>query len=418
MDVRSRTAMRALFLFLGLASSVVADAQVPLPKFTIDVSQTSVSGLSSGGFMAVQFQVAYSHMIRGAGIIAGGPYFCARGDVNTALDTCSCARGQGQFCSPTVGTIDIQRLKAITDQNAASNAIDATSNLANQKIWMFHGTSDTVVPAIVMDNLQAYYAKFVGASNISYVRDKIPAGHGVPVDSNDGNACGSLAQSPFINNCNFDAAGELLKWLYEPLNPRNDGTLSGAFIHFDQTEFIASPNSHGMDTTGWVYVPKSCAGGAACKVHIAFHGCQQGQAFVGDRFVKATGYNKWADTNNIIVLYPQAAPSFSDPLNPNPLGCWDWWGYDDPDYAKRNGRQMAAVKAMVDRIAGLGPAPAPTGAQCFTASNFEHIQAGRAHGFFVARANGSNELMGWNNVFTTTTLRQTGPDFYVVGTCP
>ena len=48
----------------------------------------------------------------------------------------------------------------------------------------------------------------------------------------------------------------------------------------------------------------------------------------GTTFVRIIGYNKWADTNRIIVLYPQATPTSS-----NPLGCWDWWGYDDPSYA-------------------------------------------------------------------------------------
>ena len=33
---------------------------------------------------AVQFGVAYSSIVDGAGVIAGGPYHCARGSVNTA----------------------------------------------------------------------------------------------------------------------------------------------------------------------------------------------------------------------------------------------------------------------------------------------------------------------------------------------
>ena len=36
-----------------------------------------MSGLSSGGFLAHQFQVAYSSLVKGAGIVAGGPYACA-----------------------------------------------------------------------------------------------------------------------------------------------------------------------------------------------------------------------------------------------------------------------------------------------------------------------------------------------------
>jgi hypothetical protein len=46
------------------------------------------------------------------------------------------------------------------------------------------------------------------------------------------------------------------------------------------------------------------------------------------------------------TFVPQATTTLS-----NPLGCWDWWGYDDPSYATKNGRQMAAVREMMGRIA-------------------------------------------------------------------
>lgn len=48
-----------------------------LPKLGADLAATSVSGLSSGAFMAVQIEVAHSKDIVGAGIVAGGPYACA-----------------------------------------------------------------------------------------------------------------------------------------------------------------------------------------------------------------------------------------------------------------------------------------------------------------------------------------------------
>jgi hypothetical protein len=46
-----------------------------LPKLNIDPRQISVSGLSSGGYMAVQFEVAYSTLVMGAGVIAAGLYY-------------------------------------------------------------------------------------------------------------------------------------------------------------------------------------------------------------------------------------------------------------------------------------------------------------------------------------------------------
>jgi poly(3-hydroxybutyrate) depolymerase len=67
-----------------------------------------------------------------------------------------------------------------------------------------------------------------------------------------------------------------------------------------------------------------------------------------DTFARLAGYNEWADANRIVVLYPQAE---SIPPFPNPRGCWDWWGYTDGNYATRSGKQMAAIRAMIDRVA-------------------------------------------------------------------
>ena len=61
------------------------------------------------------------------------------------------------------------------------------------------------------------------------------------------------------------------------------------------------------------------------------------------------GYNRWADANRIVVLYPQAAQSLVAPFNPR--GCWDWWGYSGADYAARSGAQLSSVHRM---LAALG----------------------------------------------------------------
>jgi poly(3-hydroxybutyrate) depolymerase len=46
----------------------------PLP---IDPTGISISGISSGGDMAAQFQVAFSSVVAGSGIFAGQSYHCA-----------------------------------------------------------------------------------------------------------------------------------------------------------------------------------------------------------------------------------------------------------------------------------------------------------------------------------------------------
>src|SRR5437868_9341084 len=94
-------------MLAGLALSSQSRAQVAsLSAFNVDIKETSVSGLSSGGFMAVQFDVAHSSILRGAGIIAGGPNFCAHGNVNTATTICSCT-GIAFFCQVAPGATSV-----------------------------------------------------------------------------------------------------------------------------------------------------------------------------------------------------------------------------------------------------------------------------------------------------------------------
>ena len=66
-----------LAVYVCLGTSVTAADR--LPAYKGDPQGTSVSGLSSGAFMAVQYQVAFSASVKGAGIVAGGPYYCAAG---------------------------------------------------------------------------------------------------------------------------------------------------------------------------------------------------------------------------------------------------------------------------------------------------------------------------------------------------
>jgi poly(3-hydroxybutyrate) depolymerase len=98
-----------------------------------------------------------------------------------------------------------------------------------------------------------------------------------------------------------------------------------------------------LSPKGYVYVPKACAEGKSCALHIAFHGCQQNADAVGEAFVRDAGYNRWADAYGVVVLYPQARATMA-PLNPK--GCWDWWGYGGENYDTRDGIQMRSVAAM------------------------------------------------------------------------
>lgn len=303
----------------------------PLPELRVDPAQISVSGISSGGYMAVQLHVAYSATFKkGAGIVAAGPYNCADGSVVYATGRC--------MAHDT--SIPVSSLVSTTQSWAASGLIDPISNLAGSRIYLFSGTLDSSVKTAVVDDLKSYYSAFVPAANILYKKD-LAAEHAMVTDDY-GSAC-SVKAEPYVNDCNFDLAGALLQQIYGPLNARNAAALGGSFIEFDQRGFVGG---HAMAQTGWAYVPAACASGTTdCRLHVALHGCKQNTADMGEQFVRNTGYNRWADTNNIVVLYPQTGVTATN-------SCWDWWGYDSADYAKKSGPQMVAVHAMVKHLAG------------------------------------------------------------------
>lgn len=335
----SRSA-RCVILAAALASSP-AFALERLPALSIDPTQTTVSGISSGGYMAVQLHVAHSRDIAGAGAFAGGPYYCAEGDLERARFGCM------------EGEPDAARLAHVTRDWAQADRIDPVTHLQRSRVWLFSGYNDGVVRRPVTDALARYYREFVPPGSMFY-QNALPAGH-AQVTLDHGAAC-SLTGGEFIVDCDYDGAGQLLQFLYGALQRKAQGTLRGVLRTFDQGEFVDGRlRAAGMAREGYVFVPEPCARGERCRAHVAFHGCLQHAGRIGEAFVRNAGYNRWADTNRIVVLYPQTAATWSFPFNPK--GCWDWWGFTGDRYATRDGAQVRAVKRMLERL-GSGPAPA------------------------------------------------------------
>jgi poly(3-hydroxybutyrate) depolymerase len=319
-----------LFLALSVGSAVASE---PLPGYGADSATFTVSGLSSGGYMAVQMHVAHSHRVKGAAALAAGPYYCAQGSLWTAMS--NCMRPGGWSPLP-----DVNALKAHTERFARERAIDPVSNLASAPVWLFSGTRDRTVGTRVVEALDIFYSLF--NARLVLVKDQ-PAGHAM-VTGDVGNAC-DASEPPFINDCDYDAAGELLRHLLGKLAPPA-AKPGGRLLAFDQGEF-GGKYGISMAESGYAYIPAACDT-QVCKVHVAFHGCRQSAEAIGERFVRDAGYNRWADTNRLIVLYPQAIARYWWIYNPR--GCWDWWGYTDARYATKDGAQIRAVIGMVDRL--------------------------------------------------------------------
>jgi poly(3-hydroxybutyrate) depolymerase len=334
----SKSALSTVGLGITLALSTVVHAASNLGSYNVNPDTVTVAGLSSGASLAVQLQVAYSKSIFGTAIFAGSPYHCGK---NALLIATACQEGIG---------ISVPSLVSYTESSANAGDIDPTANIAGKPIYMFSGTKDIVVSQKSVDALYQYLQNFTSAENITY-NNNTPAQHSW-ISPDAAHSCSHLG-APWLNNCGIDPEQEFLGLFYGSLNARNNGTLGGSYIEFNQDRFCPKGNCKAidMDSTAWAFVPQSCADGAACRLVVALHGCEQGQYLrsVGTDFVKESGINEWADTNNIVVLYPQAIATVF-PLNG--LGCWDWWGYTGSNYAIKGAPQMTTIMAEVNQVTG------------------------------------------------------------------
>lgn len=328
--------MRGLSLIAIIAAVVFSlsgcgsePADTPLPTYSIDLSRMSVSGVSSGAYMAGQLHVAYSDLFLGAGLLAGGPYDCAGGELETALGPC--IGGEG---------LDVDTLVADARAAAEAGAIAPLTNLADDPAWVFHSAADAIVDARVSQAAAAFYTAF--GADVTADIGTLEAAHGFPTLAT-GAACGEFAE-PYLNACDYDAAGLLLEQLHGPLEPR--GAATGALLRVPQPSASAAE----MRPEAFLYVPAACAAGEACGIHVALHGCSMADDHLGDAFAAGAGYNEWAETNRLLILYPQVATSTVMPLNPR--GCWDWWGYTGDDYATRSGVQVAAIVELIEALSG------------------------------------------------------------------
>ena len=325
--------------------------------------------------MAVQFATAWSSVIKGVGVVAGGPFWCAQADAGDVFDAFSVPFTNATgLCMSGQPLADLNHFIGKADAKSASGDIDPLQGLSRQKIYVFHGYHDDTVVKSVTDTTVAFYRHYLGDPNRGnlYYQTSIGAGHSfvVAADPHSGgpNDC-NVTAGPFIDACGYDQAEIILQHIYGPLNAPNRGQLSGTVKHFDQSIYTdpRDPSPLSLGDTGYVFVPKDCEDGAPCRVHIALHGCLQDAGEIDRRFIDETGYNAWADTNRLIVLYPQTAVSWFLPYNP--LACWDLWGYADQNdsYVTKSGSQIRTLKAMLDALTARAtpavvPAPASDGA--------------------------------------------------------
>lgn len=351
-----------------------AEKTQQLGRYNVAKGKSSVSGLSSGAFMTVQLHLAHSASFAGAGVIAGGPFRCAesfRGRSVIAEDQYE-INALYIAMNPLIPQMapNASFLAQKARDSAAAGEIDPVENLANDKVYLFTGSEDKVVYSDVVAKTREFYELLgVKPTNIAY-HDDVPAGHSILTDNPEDSPL-ETNQPPYINNGGFMQSHRILEHIYGKLKPPVQ-ELTGQLIRFDQTEFFDGELRASMSKFAYAYVPRAVANGEAeARVHIVMHGCKQGYNYInfvngradknnqppyGNRYITTTGYNEMADSNNFIMLYPQAQGSDGGRMQ-NPDGCWDWWGYSSrnpqqPDYYSKGAIQIRAIYNMLNRLGG------------------------------------------------------------------
>jgi hypothetical protein len=363
-----------------------------------DASEVSISGISSGAAMAVQYAVGHSSSITGVGSIAGPPWGCADGSASQAINTCMCARQ------------DPGNKIASARQLAATGKIDSLSASSKPlrlgRSYVFQSPADATVVEKAGKASAAFLSAFIGSSpeidfgNAADGSDK--AGHGIIAPDSHNESCQFDGhETTYVRTCGAeDNAGKLFHALYDnqnlPFDPsqRVSNIAESEVWQFDQKHLIdgAKPGTavapdtiwgfwwfvwtfsserrknFDMAEKGYIYVPPSCrVSGSSCRVHVALHGCKQD---VKD-FANKAGYNNWAEHYKVIVVYPAIQPSLSlsgeacqTPIDPvldaapieiNPNGCWDWWGYLDTAgqknrYLTKAAPQMRVIEGIITEV--------------------------------------------------------------------
>ena len=155
-----------------------------------------------------------------------------------------------------------ESLKDAAERFAREGRIDPLDRLAGARVWLFSGTEDRTVARPVVDALARFYSSMNAPPVL--VADK-PAGHAMVTEA-AGNACGTT-RTPFINACDYDAAGELLKHLLGPLSLPSAAP-EGRVVAFDQKAFAGgAAHAIGIADAGYAYVPHACETGRLPRPH-------------------------------------------------------------------------------------------------------------------------------------------------------
>jgi poly(3-hydroxybutyrate) depolymerase len=442
-------------VLLDLIGRFSANAQ-----YAIDPNQVYVAGLSSGGGETMALGCLAPDVFAGVGINAGPPpgtttaqisYVPSGFNATSAANACrALGGGTAAFATQIAGVVwgtsdytvsqqygpmDAQAMRLVyggTFTQGASAAVagggtnipytDAAGKLRTSEMavsGMGHAwpagsggqTANFVDAAHV--NYPAFVMDFWFRNNLRAARAAAPVVTGC--------SAGVAGSTVTVSGSGADAAGSISSWRVVLNGPSAvDDAAGGSGASFSK----AYANLANGYYTGNVTAVDSGTG-------LASNACSIAQFLVGmpPALQPPAGVTVDSITSNSIALSWTAAGGATgynvyrngSRVNANPLNATR---YTDTGLAAATRYSYRVSSVSGSGESALSNAVSGTTASGWTcsattATNYAHVQAGRAHDSGGhALANGSNQDMGLDNLFYTSTLAQTASGYYVIGNCP
>ncbi|CAD6561948.1 hypothetical protein LMG28727_07592 [Paraburkholderia kirstenboschensis] len=351
-------------VLLDLVNRFVTNAQ-----YAVDPNQVYVAGLSSGGGMTMVLGCIAPDVFAGIGINAGPP--------------------------PGTTTAQISYVPSGYTATTAANACRAwagsnSGSFATQIAGAVWGTSDYTVaqgygPIDTAAFRQLYGGTFTQGSAASI------AGGGTNTHYTDSNGK--------VRTHEITVSGMAHAW---PAGAGGDNTNYVDATHINYPQFVIDfwttnnlrAGSGGTQPTGTPPTGLTVTGTTQTSVSLTWNPVPN-----------ATSYNVY---RNSAKIGSPTTTSYTD--SSLIAGTSYTYSVTEIDPTSGESAQSTAITATTQS----GYACTAT-----TATNYAHVQAGRAHDDLgTAYTNGSNQNMGLDNLYYTSTLAQTAAGYYVIGSCP
>lgn len=276
----------------------------------------TISGISSGGFMAEQMAVAHSEHFSGVATIAGGYYYCAGTHfdkqkrlygtstlvnyrTNTPVFFKSLFRPFSAFfmnveewvtpafanplyraltvClnNPSLSRLPNRILGSmyfdIVDM-AARGQIDPLENLTQQRVLIYQGQKDSVVNPAMAQQLK-HFRTYFNSSSIEVI-EAAQAAHNFPSSNVNGIGCDEQ-RPPYVGNCQFSMSQKIVDYLMPSVTQQRKGHIR--VFTLNQTTQFTPPS---IAPYGYLVANDWCLKSPErCEMHVALHGCQMSDYF-------------------------------------------------------------------------------------------------------------------------------------------